>query len=463
MLNGYVGNVGELGYLNLLQDILDNGQDVMDRTGVGTRSVFGRQLRFDTTKGFPLLTTKRIHRKSVIHELLFFLSGQTNAKILEDNGVQIWREWGDNNRNLGPIYSHQWRNFGGAHSNRPQPAPRLDHNFDPTVHGVASMGNYIKGTSPVLDKLLVTWQAMIARCYNPNNDNYDYYGGRGVFVCNEWLLFTNFAKDAQKLPGWKAKKESWRAYDLDKDIHGDSFQYSFTNCAWVLKSNNMQARARISYIVEHEDGRTAQFINSVSFYTEHGINQGNFSAMLRGERAKAGGWSLMSAHDLDEGIDQISNVMYGLLSDPHGRRHVVSAWNPIDIQHMALPPCHILFQFYVRKVGRSTYLDCHLTQRSGDALLGIPFNIASYSLLIHMMAQQLDMLPGEFILSIGDAHIYKNHFDAVAEQLSRLDQIQEPPKLTILRKPDSIFDYKYEDFKFTNYKPLPSIPAPIAV
>lgn len=304
MLNGYVGNVGELGYLNLLQDILDNGQDVMDRTGVGTRSVFGRQLRFDTTKGFPLLTTKRIHRKSVIHELIWFLSGDTNVKYLNDNGVTIWDEWANANGDLGRIYQAQWR--------------------------------------------------------------------------------------------------SWRA----------------------------------------PDGKA---------------------------------------------IDQISNVVTSLRDNPHSRRHIVSAWNVGEIEDMALPPCHTLFQFYVRNIPYETrrsiaahknvnpvdsqldyfapkyYLDCQLFARSQDTLLGTPFNIASYSLLIHMMAQQLNMLPGEFVLSIGDAHIYKNHFDAVAEQLSRRDKIQEPPQLTILRKPDSIFDYKYEDFKFTNYKPLPNISAPIAV
>ncbi len=312
MLNGYVGNVGELGYLNLLQDILDNGQDVMDRTGVGTRSVFGRQLRFDLTKGFPLLTTKRIHRKSVIHESIWFLSGDTNVKYLNDNGVTIWDEWAREDGDLGPVYGKQWR--------------------------------------------------------------------------------------------------SW----------------------------------------------------------EHVKMEGAFLSEVRT-------------------IDQIANVVESLSTNPHSRRHIVSAWNPAEVDGMALPPCHTLFQFYVRNIPYETrrsiaahknvnpvdsqldyfapkyYLDCQLFARSQDTLLGTPFNIASYSLLIHMMAQQLNMLPGEFVLSIGDAHIYKNHFDAVAEQLSRRDKIQEPPQLTILRKPDSIFDYKYEYFKFTNYKPLPNISAPIAV
>ncbi|WP_405141310.1 thymidylate synthase [Paenibacillus sp. FSL H7-0942] len=261
-------------YLDLLQDILNNGVHKGDRTGTGTQSVFGRQLRYDLSKGFPLVTTKRIHLKSVIHELLWFLSGDTNISYLKENGVKIWDDWADENGDLGPVYGSQWR----------------------------------------------TWEA-------PNGEK----------------------------------------------------------------------------------------------------------------------------------IDQIAAVIDSIKNNPDSRRHLVSAWNVAEINHMKLPPCHFAFQFYVAE-GK---LSCMLTMRSVDTFLGLPFNIASYALLTHMIAQQCDLEVGEFIWSGGDVHIYSNHVDQVKTQLER-----EPyalPKLVIKRKPDSIFDYKFEDFEFENYQHHPGIKAPIAV
>ncbi|MCG7378502.1 thymidylate synthase [Paenibacillus sp. ACRSA] len=261
-------------YLDLLQDILDNGVHKGDRTGTGTQSVFGRQLRYDLSEGFPLVTTKRIHLKSVIHELLWFLSGDTNIAYLKENGVKIWDDWADENGDLGPVYGSQWR----------------------------------------------TWEA-------PNGEK----------------------------------------------------------------------------------------------------------------------------------IDQIAAVIDSIKNNPDSRRHLVSAWNVAEINHMKLPPCHFAFQFYVAE-GK---LSCMLTMRSVDTFLGLPFNIASYALLTHMIAQQCDLEVGEFIWSGGDVHIYSNHIEQVKTQLTR-----EPfvlPKLVIKRKPESIFDYKFEDFEFENYQHHPGIKAPIAV
>ncbi|MEK4368111.1 MAG: thymidylate synthase [Paenibacillus sp.] len=261
-------------YLDLLQDILNNGVHKGDRTGTGTQSVFGRQLRYDLSEGFPLVTTKRIHLKSVIHELLWFLSGDTNISYLKENGVKIWDDWADENGDLGPVYGSQWR----------------------------------------------TWEA-------PNGEK----------------------------------------------------------------------------------------------------------------------------------IDQIAAVIDSIKNNPDSRRHLVSAWNVAEINNMKLPPCHFAFQFYVAE-GK---LSCMLTMRSVDTFLGLPFNIASYALLTHMIAQQCDLEVGEFIWSGGDVHIYSNHVDQVKTQLER-----EPyalPKLVIKRKPDSIFDYKFEDFEFENYQHHPGIKAPIAV
>ncbi|MBR5063091.1 MAG: thymidylate synthase [Bacteroidales bacterium] len=261
-------------YLDLLRHIRANGVMKEDRTGTGTQSVFGYQMRFNLADGFPLLTTKKVHLKSIIYELLWFLAGDTNIKYLQEHGVSIWDEWADENGNLGPVYGYQWRNW---------PAP---------------------------------------------------------------------------------------------------------------------------------DGRV---------------------------------------------IDQISMVIDTIKRNPDSRRMLVTAWNPADVEKMALPPCHCLFQFYVA----GGKLSCQLYQRSADVFLGVPFNIASYALLTLMIAQVTGLEPGEFVHTTGDTHLYKNHFEQVALQLSR-----EPRPLPTMRlNPDvkSIFDFKYEDFTLEGYDPWPAIKAPVAV
>lgn len=261
-------------YLALLRHILDQGVNKEDRTGIGTISVFSRQLRFDLNAGFPLVTTKRLHLKSIVHELLWFLSGNTNIRYLRDNQVTIWDEWADENGDLGPVYGSQWRK-------------------------------------------------------------------------------------------WETK-----------------------------------------------DGRT---------------------------------------------IDQIAQVIEQIKTNPESRRLLVSAWNVGEVDQMKLPPCHYSFQFYVA----GGQLSCLLNMRSVDTFLGLPFNLASYALLTHMVAQQCDLKVGEFIWSGGDVHIYLNHLTQVHTQLQR-----EPfplPKLVLKRRPESIFDYSYEDFEFVGYQYHPAIKAPIAV
>ncbi|NRA84490.1 MAG: thymidylate synthase [Gammaproteobacteria bacterium] len=261
-------------YLDLMQHILATGTDKADRTGTGTRSVFGHQMRFDLSKGFPLVTTKKCHLRSIIHELLWFLNGDTNTAYLTEHGVKIWDDWADDNGDLGPVYGKQWRSW---------PTP---------------------------------------------------------------------------------------------------------------------------------DGQQ---------------------------------------------IDQISDLIELLKQDPDSRRMIVCAWNVGELDQMALSPCHCLFQFYVAN-GK---LSCQLYQRSCDVFLGLPFNIASYALLTHMLAQQTGLEVGEFIWTGGDTHLYSNHMEQVDLQLSR--QPRALPTLRINRKPDSIFDYKFEDFEITGYEPHPSIKAPIAI
>ena len=261
-------------YLDLLREIRDNGVTKTDRTGVGTKSIFGHQMRFNLQDGFPLLTTKKVFLKGIIYELLWFLKGDTNIKFLTDNNVHIWDEWADENGDLGYVYGKQWR--------------------------------------------------------------------------------------------------SWEA----------------------------------------TDGRV---------------------------------------------IDQISQVVDLIKNHPDSRRILVTAWNPAEIDKMALPPCHCLFQFYVAD-GK---LSCQLYQRSADTFLGVPFNIASYALLTMMLAQVCGLEPGEFIHTTGDTHIYLNHLDQVNEQLSR--EPRPLPKMIINPDVKSIFDFKYEDFKLEGYDPYPTIKAPVAI
>jgi thymidylate synthase len=261
-------------YLDLLRKIRDRGARKSDRTGTGTLSLFAEQLRFDLSAGFPLVTTKKIHLRSVVYELLWFLRGDSNVGYLREHGVTIWDEWADEAGELGPVYGKQWRRWATA------------------------------------------------------------------------------------------------------------------------------------------DGRE---------------------------------------------IDQISNVLQQLRTDPNSRRILLSAWNVGELERMALAPCHVLFQFYVAD-GR---LSCQLYQRSADVFLGVPFNIASYALLLHMVAQQCDLTPGELIWSGGDCHLYLNHLEQAELQLSRAPL--PLPQLQLRRRPPTLFDYQYEDFEFLNYQSHPAIKAPIAV
>ena len=261
-------------YLDLLRDVRENGVIKSDRTGVGTRSVFGRQIRFDLSEGFPLLTTKKVFLKGIIHELLWFLKGDTNIKYLVDNGVHIWDEWADENGNLGSVYGKQWR----------------------------------------------SWETTDGRC-----------------------------------------------------------------------------------------------------------------------------------------VDQISDLIDLIKNHPDSRRMLVCAWNPGEVDRMALPPCHCLFQFYVAE-GK---LSCQLYQRSADIFLGVPFNIASYALLTMMLAQECGLEPGEFVHTFGDLHLYLNHTEQADLQLSR--EPRPLPRMVLNPEVHSVFDFKYEDFRLEGYDPHPAIKAPVAV
>lgn len=288
-------------YHALLNHILSKGVDKDDRTGTGTRSVFGYQMRFDLAEGFPLVTTKKLHLRSIIHELLWFLSGDTNVRYLQQNGVKIWDDWCDDEGDLGPVYGYQWR----------------------------------------------SWPDVVPH-YTGDSDIYE---GKG--------------------------------YEVFDSSHLLSFAIG--------------------------------------------------------------------------AVDQISRVIEQIRTNPDSRRLIVSAWNPAQVEDMALPPCHCLFQFYVVD-GK---LSCQLYQRSADVFLGVPFNIASYALLTHMIAQVTGLAVGEFVHTLGDAHLYHNHFDQARQQLDRV--IKEPPTLKLNPDVSSVFDFKFEDIEIEGYDPHPAIKAPVAV
>ncbi len=442
----------EYQYLNLLRSILLSGKDSDDRTGVGTRRIFGAQMRFDLSKEFPLFTTKKVHWKSIVGELLWMISGSTDNEYLKNRGISIWEEWKDENGNFGPIYGHQLRNHGGKYKNVAKPIPKPAQT--PTVYGVGYLEDLeLPKKEPILYR---KWKSMLKRCYYAKDENYSYYGAKGVHVVNEWLSLKTFIEDAKQLDGFDPSKK----LELDKDFVGNGFVYGPKTCCWLSqKENKTAAQCYRTFTVKNKEGQEFTFTNGSEFRKIHGIkNQGNFNSMLRGERNVAEGFVLVSSKDNRRGVDQLQNVIQEIKKNPNSRRLVMTLWNPADLPYQALPCCHgTAIQFGVID-GR---LNCHMFQRSGDCFLGVPFNVASYSLLTLMIAHVTGLQPGEFVHSITDAHIYKNHFDQVKEQLSR--EPKKLPTVSFRREILSIDNFRVEDIILTGYESHPGIKAPVAV
>ena len=438
-------------YMKLLDEVLSRGTPKSDRTGTGTTSVFGAQFHHDLSTGFPILTTKKVHWKSVLGELLWFVSGNTNVKWLQDNGITIWNEWSDENGDLGPVYGWNWRRWGEQYV----PRPRLADGVPATYLGV---GN---GKGKHNHPLGKTWEGMMARCYDTNSPSYPNYGGAGVQVCSRWLQFENFAADAVNLPGYRdgRRAEGGERLVLDKDQRGRGKLYSPESCMWLTDKENINLNHHRTFIVENENGDQFSFRSATEFGDRMGFDPKNLSDLWTGNKNAAwrNGYRLVSIQDDGGTIDQLQNVIDTIRTDPDSRRLIVSAWNPEDINDMALPPCHMMFQFYVNN-GK---LSCHMYQRSADLFLGVPFNIASYAALTHMVAHVCGLDVGTLTISFGDLHLYNNHKDQMARQV-----IREPyplPTLRITKDTDNIDEFTMDDFVLENYQYHPGIKGQVAV
>lgn len=468
-------------YEDLLRKIMDEGVDRGDRTGTGTRSLFGQQLRYDLEQGFPLLTTKKMFVRGAIEELIWFLSGDTNEHTLRDKNVNIWREWAREDGSLGPVYGKQFRHVSSFVTVKPKifrppsttdELPELILKKNGKTRNVNARNTYGVGyygdfddSDPHYLWLVDLWRQMIRRCYDPGCGSYSSYGGTGVHVSKQWQCFATFQRDARKLPNWVMKLEYPNEFSLDKDMKLASNRYSRETCVWA--SENVQRANRSNtkpFTVTDPNGDTVTASSIGRLAREEGLNLSAIHRCLNGKLKSHHGWTSFAYIEAPEGevvryneVDQLKYIMASLKHDPESRRHIISLWNPSEVDMMELPPCHgNVIQFYVAN-GK---LNCSMYQRSCDMFLGVPVNIASYALLTHMMAAQAGLGVGEFVWTGGDTHIYHNHFDQVAEQLSR--EPRPYPKL-VLAPRGSLFDYEYEDFTFEGYDPHPAIKAPVAV
>lgn len=471
-----------------MSKVLENGVPRKTRTGVNTRGIFGERIKGYIGGPFPVLTSKYIFWKGVVEELLWMISGSTNAKVLSDKGVKIWDAWADpNTGELGPTYGHNWRNYGGKVRAIKQPPPKLRKDLVATYLGV---GN---GANKEGDGLKKVWEGMLQRCYDPKSISYSEYGLRGVFVCDRWLEFSKFADDAKRLPNWSLKEASPELYQIDKDGIGDGFTYGPDTCQWVTPEQNESYKHTTEYVVAKE-GKEYRFTNVTKFCAEHGLEAKNFSDLWTGNKnaQNRNGFTFVRKNDLSQGEDQLGKAIELIENDPTSRRIVVNSWNAKQTHLMALPPCHLMYQFYAddrhdplceshmmakpentcccdhfRSKGPQSqypkkYLDCMVTMRSSDVFLGLPFNIASYALLTHMVARVTGREPRNLTMNLGDTHIYENHVALAYEQLNR--NPPSPPQLDLSNAPtDSIDKFEAHHIVLRNYNPLSALKTEVAV
>lgn len=456
-------------YHDLMWHILANGTRKNDRTGTGTLSVFGHQMRFDLMEGFPLVTTKKIHLKSVIEELLWFLEGYTNVKSLGQSTQHWWTPWQEADGSLGPIYGEQYRRARWWFEVEPLifPPPDEPPRVEGLFAGVGDLGERRNegGRGEEIAILKNTWRDIIKRCYDANSTAYPAYGGNGVHMCDAWLDFEQFAKDAVTLPGWLMKLEWPDDFSIDKDIRRASNRYSKDTCMWASKAEQgWNTSTNRPFTARTPGGEELLFPSLGEANRQFGLNISAAHRCLNGLLHTHHGWSdfkyvepLGRVRRFRE-LDQLKRLIASLRREPDSRRHMINLWNTPAMEHAALPCCHgSIIQFYVAN-GK---LSCQMYQRSADVFIGLPVNIASYSLLTMMIAHVVGLQPGEFIWTGGDCHLYSNHFDQAQEQLVR--ECKRLPDMLLNCEHDSIDDFVYDDFELINYDPWPAIKAPVAV
>jgi len=443
-------------YIELGKRILNEGTLRQDRTGVGTLSVFDAHMTFDLRERFPLVTVKETRWKTAFLEMLWFLRGEDHTDYLHEHNCKLWDAWADHNGNLGPVYGFNWRKWGAKPDNIKQPPAKLRGGIEPTFCGVAS------GVGANGDPLLGTWMGMIQRCYDKKSKGYANYGAKGVHVCNEWLEFTKFSEDVKLLPGYVSKLNSFEKYELDKDIIGNGFLYSPYTCCWVTRKQNIEARNEWKYtLAKGADFYT--FTNASDFAKEHNISHQNLDDLwLKGGNIERYGFRFVKKEKIVKETDQLKDLISNLKSDPASRRLLVTAWNVAELHRMALPPCHYGFQCYTS----DCYLDLKFFMRSSDFSLGLPFNIAAYAFLAHLIARATGLKPRKLIVDLGDCHVYTNHVEQMKEVLERPmieDDLENPTTLEILTENTDIDGYKPSDFNIVNYKYHSFVKLPVAV
>ncbi len=555
-------------YKELLEKILREGTRIdNDRTGVGTiRLVDDSTLTFDLKNGFPLVTGKRTPLKSILHELLWFLSGNTNIKYLLDNNVNIWNlncydsyikkvdfpvslddfihllktdfDFSSEHGDLGKIYGYQWRHceiqpsivpvkrknlkapqqityplfahksledeiytsssnlkfkivknsestintvkhiqIQFLHTGYTKIVPKryvknnakIKDIYYPMYYGVGYIGTDVKKLT--LTKLWSVWKSMLARCYDTSNEAYKYYGGKGVHVDKEWHSFYNFYNSIKNLPNYLSYVKNNSIYELDKDYFGSNV-YSENTCVWSKKSHNSTYPKSKAFKITTPLGKTLYELSQRQAARNLGLRHQHINACLNGIQTHTKNFkfsflpensSILYRYSFDY-IDQVKNLIVELEKNRYSRRHLICNWSSVNLHEQALPPCHLLSQFFVNPDGT---LDCKVYQRSCDSFLGLPFNIASYSTLLHIFANICGLNVGRLIYTFGDLHVYQNHISAVEEYLSRSHF--QLPKLKIKRKLEisdldvNNFNLTVDDFELIDYQYHPAIKAEMAV
>jgi thymidylate synthase len=332
--------------------------------------------------------------------------------------------------------------------------------YHPFFDGVGCLGMARVKYPALAKQLFATWERMINRCYDTKSKDYENYGGRGVYVSNDWLVYEYFLEDVVLLDNWDLKVGEWDEYTLDKDVKG-MYYYSKESCIWANRATQSENTTKsIEFVAVHESGKKYHGKSLNSFCEKYSVDCGDASRYINGKSVwKPSGWHITKVEVTKpsvESIDQLSDIIHTLKTNPNDRRMVCSAWNPKELKNMALPPCHLMFIITVTD-GK---LNLAWIQRSADIFLGVPFNLASYAVLLHLLAKETGFECGELTGTLIDAHVYENHIDAINEQLTRT-----PSNLPIVSTPEfnSVLDWCHGDTILTNYEPQSSIPAIVAV